>query len=184
LGSKEEINIKSYADIREAHLEVQLNSLKKIEEVFRSEGFPDVTFECLNQNLLDKWIEWQSRLKCWNNLFSGAQRIRPRHFSLGIFDDKKLYGMAFGRLSKGRRHLRIDYLEARPRPHKYEGMVAQMAILSALEYAKDVGAKKLLITNPLPGTEKVYDPLCDGFVKPSESSWPRGHYFIHVRSTT
>ena len=65
--------------------------------------------------------------------------------------------MATVRVSKGRKHLTLHYMESAPDPvHPLRGVVTLLMFEAARNYGIAMGAGKLLLREPLPGVISRY----------------------------
>lgn len=92
----------------------------------------------------------------WERLYhSFANKLA--HFNVAIWQDlpegRKLRGMAFGKPSRGKTHLTINWLERSPGPDFLEGGVLLPILSCAEQYAKLLGCKRVFIKDPVDKTE-------------------------------
>lgn len=98
------------------------------------------------------------------------------HFNVAIWQDlpdgKKLRGMAFGKPSKGKTHLTINWLERSPEVDYFSGGVLLPILSCAEEYAKLLGCKRVFIKDPI--DENAY--IRYGYYKTDAS--PKGGVYL------
>ena len=76
---------------------------------------------------------------------------KPRAFHAALWHGSVLCGLCVGRVSKGRNHLTLHYLESSPDPgHPLRSLVTPIMFEAALQYALAVGVKKVLLREPSP----------------------------------
>jgi len=75
---------------------------------------------------------------------------KPRSFHAALWHESMLCGLCVGRVSKGREHLTLHYLESSPIPtHPLRGLVMPIMFEAALQYALALGVKELRLREPL-----------------------------------
>jgi len=88
----------------------------------------------------------------WERLYY-IYSAKPAHFNVAIWqelpDETILRGLAFGKPSKGKTHLTINWLERFPGPEYFKGGVLLPILSCAEEYAKVLGCERILIKDPL-----------------------------------
>lgn len=180
------IIVSSLRKIREAYETIQLHAFKlACEDIKKAYGLSDDFYLApLNNKVLEAIQAWPPSLPVWDQLFRCSNNCRPKNFNVAMYNHKHVYGVAFGRVSKGKTHVRIDYMEAHPAPHPWKGMVLHAAIWAAQQYAAELGAKKVLLTNPLPNVRlrERYAESTDFYVTPDRSPFEHGHYVINLES--
>lgn len=76
---------------------------------------------------------------------------KPRAFHAALWHDSMLCGMCVGRVSKGRKHLTLHYLESSPNPdHPLRSLITPIMFEAALRYALALGVEKVLLRDPSP----------------------------------
>lgn len=136
----------------------------------------------LNTEVLAAIQAWPPRIPTWGILHKSANNRRPMNFSVAMYNHSHVYGVAFGRVSRGKTHVRIDYLEGHPGNHPWKGIVLPTAIRAAIYYAEEIGAKRVLLTDPEDGEalHEIYREITHSFVSPENSEFHRGHYVINL----
>lgn len=82
---------------------------------------------------------------------------KPRSFHAALWGGSRLCGLCVGRVSKGRRHLTLHYMESAPDPaHPLRGFVTPLMFEAARNYGLALGVDKLLLREPLPGVVERY----------------------------
>lgn len=91
----------------------------------------------------------------WERLYYAFSQ-KYAHFNVAIWQDlpsgKKLRGMAFGKPSRGKTHLTINWLERSPEIDYFAGGVLLPILSCAEEYAKLLGCKRVFIKDPVDET--------------------------------
>ncbi|ELI3982568.1 hypothetical protein Q7206_004816, partial [Escherichia coli] len=65
-----------------------------------------------------------------------------------------LCGLSVGKLTRGKKTVRMDYLEACPTAHPLEKRITMIVVAVALSVAKKVGAQHVAIFNPIKDKEE------------------------------
>jgi hypothetical protein len=105
------------------------------------------------------WGGWD-----WEPLLRRAWR-NPAAFHLAIWSDRRLCGLAVGRVSDRDREglratLAIDYVEgAHDRDHPLRGKIVWLATTAAEAYGRALGAQWLRLMQPLPHILHLYTRL-------------------------
>jgi hypothetical protein len=82
---------------------------------------------------------------------------KPRSFHAALWSGPTLCGLCVGRVSKGRKHLTLHYMESAPDPrHPLRGFVTPLMFEPARNYGVAMGVDKLLLHDPLPGVIERY----------------------------
>lgn len=88
----------------------------------------------------------------WERLYR-SYSAKASHFNVAIWQSLPegyiLRGMAFGKPSKGKTHLTINWLERSPEPDYFKGGVLLPILSCAEEYAKLLGCERVLIKDAL-----------------------------------
>lgn len=163
-------------------------------EVMRSNAFSEATAQAapaftlpqnfymasLNNPVLDTIQTWENALASWDWARQGSS-TRPRHFHVALFSGWEIIGAAFGRVPKGKTHVRIDLMQRNPSSNEGKGLVTPLCVLAAVNYASLIQARRVLITNPVE-TEHVhrqYEKL-GKYVTQEYSPFPGGHYVVNL----
>lgn len=92
----------------------------------------------------------------WDEI-SHRYRRKPRCFHLAIWSGTTLCGMVVGWVSRAHEHLTLHFMESAPDPrHPLRGDITFLAFTAAESYARAVGARVLVLRNPLPGVTQRY----------------------------
>ena len=92
----------------------------------------------------------------WTQLAHRFTR-KPRSFHAALWSGPRLCGLCVGRVSKGRRHLTLHYMESAPDPaHPLRGFVTALMFEAARNYGLTMGVDKLMLREPLPGVIERY----------------------------
>jgi hypothetical protein len=82
---------------------------------------------------------------------------KPRSFHAALWSGPRLCGLCVGRVSKGRKHLTLHYMESAPDPHHpLRGFVTPLMFGAAWNYGIAMGVERLLLREPLPGVIERY----------------------------
>jgi hypothetical protein len=92
----------------------------------------------------------------WDSIFRQI-RNTPRHFSVSMWADGSLCGMAAGMASRGTDNVTLRFVERRFGYNPLQGLVLPLAIESAEAYAVVLGRRRLKLRNPLQGVMRWYD---------------------------
>ncbi len=65
-----------------------------------------------------------------------------------------LCGLSVGKLTRGKKPVRRDYLEACPTSHPRQNLITMIVVAVALSVAKKVGAQHVAILNPIKDKEE------------------------------
>tara|TARA_Y100001949_G_C15988784_1_gene331831 strand:+ start:1243 stop:1782 length:540 start_codon:yes stop_codon:yes gene_type:complete len=112
----------------------------------------DVHVAPLNKECLVRSSEWKDnplevRL-AWKHVFDSSNSRQARHFGMAVFKHQTLIGLAFGRVSRGKKIVRVDMLERSFTYKPLKGIFTPWVIASAMNYAKRLGANSLKVTKP------------------------------------
>ncbi|MCI5166270.1 MAG: hypothetical protein D3903_09285 [Candidatus Electrothrix sp. GM3_4] len=97
----------------------------------------------------------------WNShyLYSQRRKVKLR-YSLAIWYEEILCGMALGYASKGSAHLRIDLIEGAPdNNHPLRGSILPIIVDVSMDYALIEKKQKLIIANPVPDLIDIYSKM-------------------------
>jgi hypothetical protein len=121
----------------------------------------------IDHRALHAWrSDWRNR-RHWTgdggfawDLISGRYRKKPRSFHAAIWSDTYLCGLVAGWLSAGHQHLTMHFLESAPDVrHPLRGDIAYLAFTAADLYGSAVGARRLVLRNPLHGVAERYEAM-------------------------
>lgn len=88
----------------------------------------------------------------WERLYYAYSK-KLAHFNVAVWQSLQngdvLRGMAFGKPSRGKTHLTINWLERSPEPDYFKGGILLPILSCAEEYAKLLGCQRVLVKNPL-----------------------------------
>lgn len=103
--------------------------------------------EWMGKSAKQKHGEWD-----WEKMV--AKRIkRFKKFDLAIWGDGILCGLSLGLVTRGKKTVRMNYLQACPVKHPLEKQIAAIAVAVAIAVGQRVGAEHVAIFNPV--NEKV-----------------------------
>lgn len=179
---------------RDYRMPTALREIRKAYEVLRATAFnratdqaresfalPDQFFMAsMNTAVLDKVQQWEGALQGWGWVRQGSNN-RPKNFHVGLFNGHEVMGAAFGRVPKGKSHVRIDLLQRNPACEEAKGLITPLCVLAATHYAALIGAHRLHITNPinLHGVHRQYQQF-GTYVPRGYSPFPGGHYVVNL----
>jgi hypothetical protein len=113
------------------------------------------------------------------DVLSRRYRRKPRSFHLSMWSSGILCGMAVGWVSDAHERLTLHYMESAPDPrHPLRGDITFLAFTAADRYAQAVGARTMVLRNPLPGVVERYAKF--GFTVARE---PRGNLYCYKQLT-
>lgn len=163
-------------------------------EVMRSRAFSEATAQAapaftlpqnfymasLNKSVLDTVQTWENALASWNWARQGSS-TRPSHFHVALFSGWEVIGAAFGRVPKGKTHVRIDLMQRNPSSTAGKGLVTPLCVLAAVNYASVIQARRVLITNPVDKEDvhRQYEKF-GTYVKKGDSPFAGGHYVVNL----
>lgn len=126
-----------------------------------------MTITGIDEHALAVWqASWRNR-RHWTgeggfewDLLSRRYRKKPRSFHAAFWSDTILCGLAVGWLSKGHQQLTLHFLESAPdHRHPLRGDMAYLAFTAADLYGRAVGARRLMLRDPLPGISERYKAM-------------------------
>ncbi|MGG6760233.1 UNVERIFIED_CONTAM: hypothetical protein ITH83_25335, partial [Salmonella enterica subsp. enterica serovar Weltevreden] len=84
-----------------------------------------------------------------------SKRARScKRFDVAVWGEDVLCGLSVGKLTRGKKTVRMDYLEACPTAHPLEKRITMIVVAVALSVAKKVGAQHVAIFNPIKDKEE------------------------------
>lgn len=104
---------------------------------------------------LDEAAGWELP---WGQIV-GQARPYLRRFTLAIWFEGRLYGLAVGRASRGKENVTIHYVERRSGQNPFAGWVAMIVSDVADNYGKILGSQWVKIRNPVAGAIPKYESL-------------------------
>lgn len=91
------------------------------------------------------------------DVVSRRYRHKPRSLHAAMWSNDSLCGMMAGWLSKAHERLTLHFLESSPDPrHPLRGHITFLAFAAAESYGRSVGARVVVLRNPLPGVVARY----------------------------
>lgn len=91
----------------------------------------------------------------WERLYY-SYSAKLAHFNIAVWQDladgKILRGLCFGKPSRGKTHLTINWLERSPEPDYFKGGILLPILACAEEYAKLLGCKRIFVKDALDPT--------------------------------
>ena len=85
-------------------------------------------------------------------------RSTPRRFDIAVWDGSLLCGLAIGMASRGKTNVTIKWVERFDvLENLLRGQLATIVFNAADHYARLLGARRLRVKDPLPGTERLYE---------------------------
>jgi hypothetical protein len=109
----------------------------------------------ITPHALEEATDWELR---WDEIVG---QIRPylRRFTISVWFEGSLYGLAVGKASRGKRNVTVHYIERRADPNPFAGWISLMVLDAAENYGKILGSQILRIRNPIPGVRNKYERL-------------------------
>jgi hypothetical protein len=138
----------------------------------------------LNKECIEIAHQWHAQVAepiNWLGVLSSRNNKQPRHFDVGLFLDNRLVGLAFGRVSKGKRFVRIDYMQRCHTADQLKSIFTPLVIDVAARYGAELGAKCVKITNPNSYLREQLLEFVDGAqFKHADPVFPRDHVHIAI----
>lgn len=127
-------------------------------------GVPFATLTEIDAAALRMWREAWAERKHWTgeggyrwDLLSRRYRSKPRAFHMAIWGSGVLCGMIVGWVSKAHERLTLHFMESSPdQHHPLRGSITFLAFAAAESYGRAVGARTVILRNPLPGVVARY----------------------------
>ena len=152
-----------YCEVREKYLRIYQEAFNEVVATYAQAdvlGGVELRLSAVDDVALSSWSsEWMGKSSKskhgewhWDRMV--AKRIkRCKKFDLAIWGDGVLCGLSLGMISRGRKTIRMDYLQACPIKHPLEKQITAIAVAVAISVAQRVGAEHVAIFNPV--NEKV-----------------------------
>ena len=117
---------------------------------------------------LSPWaiVEWRRtwRRRHWTgdggfpwDLLSRRYRQKPRAFHAAVWAGSSLCGLSVGWVSAGHRNVTLHFMESAPDPeHLLRGEITYLVFTAAEFYGRALGARRLILRNPLEGVRARY----------------------------
>lgn len=86
-----------------------------------------------------------------------------RRFDVALWDGETLCGLILGKVSNGRNHVSIYYIESYKGDHSLRGRMLEIADIAGTAFAIEIRARRVRIVNPATGLVKDYIEL--GYVE-------------------
>ncbi len=156
-----------YSALRETAYQITVESLPVAMKnsdghVIHPQGtikFASIDFQA--QAKAKEWADIKSRRVDWDWLkVSGSyKRANPKRFEVAIwYNNALLCGLGVGKTTNTAAGVRIDLLEASPKKTPLKGLIFELTLANALNYARSIGAVQLRISHPI--NEKVRNFYC------------------------
>ncbi|EEU9561226.1 hypothetical protein FXI36_24390 [Escherichia coli] len=151
-------------EIRDKYLSIYKEAFEEVIALLEtqgviSQGFLKITI--IDNNAIQAWkADWYGRSKKHaHGAWDWQQMVNKRSKSckkldIAIWGDGILCGLSVGKISRGNRTVRLDYLEAHPSAHPLERRVTMIIVAVALLVAKKIGAKHVAVFNPVKDKEE------------------------------
>lgn len=122
----------------------------------------------------ERQVEWD-----WKVGYRAYSRRHPKRFELATWYGNQLSSLSLGRPSYMGSHLRLDFIEARPKNNHLKGRVVPTVISVAELYGAIIGASQLRIMNPV--NSKLIDYYSSfgyRYIKESIKESIKVHYLV------
>ena len=96
-------------------------------------------------------VDWN-----WTQGYSAFRFRYPKRFELAVWAASGLVALSMGRPTYEGHHLRLDFVEARPRELGTRPQVFQEILLAYQVYARLLGANQIRIMHPINETVRDY----------------------------
>lgn len=125
--------------------------------------YPEVRITDLTARAIMEWRRsWRQRH--WTgeggfpwDLLSTRYRQKPRAFHAAVWAGTSLCGLSVGWVSAGHRNVTLHYMESAPDPeHPLRGEITYLVFTAAEFYGRALGARRLVLRNPLDGVRARY----------------------------
>lgn len=151
-------------EIREKYLAIYKESFDEVITYLEKAGALEpgvLRLTTIDDNATRAWkSQWKGRSRKhahgawdWQNLVSKRARSCKR-FDVAVWGEDVLCGLSVGKLTRGKKTVRMDYLEACPTAHPLEKRITMIVVAVALSVAKKVGAQHVAIFNPIKDKEE------------------------------
>ncbi|HHL1850178.1 TPA: hypothetical protein ACQ283_005380, partial [Klebsiella pneumoniae] len=151
-------------EIREKYLAIYKESFDEVITYLEKAGALEpgaLRLTTIDDNAIRAWkSQWKGRSRKhahgawdWQNLASKRARSCKR-FDVAVWGEDVLCGLSVGKLTRGKKTVRMDYLEACPTAHPLEKRITMIVVAVALSVAKKVGAQHVAIFNPIKDKEE------------------------------
>ncbi|MDR8492967.1 hypothetical protein OSC18_26140 [Serratia nevei] len=146
-------------EIRERYLQIYHDAFDEVVKTYESAGVlagVELKLSPIDKSALSAWsVEWMEKSVKqkhgewhWDKMV--AKRIkRCKKFDLAIWGDGILCGLSLGLVTRGRKTVRMNYLQACPIKHPLEKQIAAIAVAVAIAVGQRVGAEHVAIFNPV-----------------------------------
>lgn len=138
--------------IREKYLNQFKSMFAEVVYFYASNNF-DISIYPIDDYILNIWEQtWPQREGDswdWKSKFL-TYRKHCKRIDIALMVDNQLVGLLFGRISRARRLVRIDYLEAvNPNNTMTKGLVADICLTTAEFIGISIGSQFVAIRNPI-----------------------------------
>ncbi len=104
---------------------------------------------------------------------------KPRSLHVAMWSNELLCGMVVGWVSEAHEQLTLHFLESSPDPrHPLRGHIIFLAFAAAESYGRTIGARAVVLRNPLPGVVARYARFGYGLARTE-----RGNLYYHKQLT-
>ncbi|HFQ5650829.1 TPA: hypothetical protein ACHR3F_004143 [Yersinia enterocolitica] len=164
----------NHCSVRGRYVSIYQDAFDEVIEAYIDAGFfqrGQLKLTTIDEIAIHAWKnEWGGKTRKhrhggwdWQRMASKRAK-RCKKFDLAIWGDNVLCGLSLGLVTRGKKTVRLDYLEACPTSHPLESLITPIVIAVAIAVGQRVGAEYVAIFNPVnEAVEKHYGNL--GFVK-------------------
>lgn len=146
-------------EIREKYLDIYKEAFDEVIAYLEKAGAiktGSLKLSTIDHMAIQAWkTEWKGRSLRhghgewdWQKLVSKRAKTCKR-FDIAVWGEGILCGLSVGKISRGKKTIRMDYLQACPVSHPLEKRIAMIVVAVALSVGKKVGAQHVAIFNPV-----------------------------------
>ncbi|ENK6301882.1 hypothetical protein ACSHDQ_003434 [Edwardsiella ictaluri] len=151
---------KSRKEVNNKYMSIYYDAFDEVVDTFRIAGVLGETqlkLTPINDEAIAYWkAEWMGRSRRhkhggdwdWERIVKKSLK-RFKKFDLAIWGDGVLCGLTIGLVTRGRKNVRLNYLQACPVKHPLETLIASIAVSVAIAVAQRVGAEHVAMCNPV-----------------------------------
>lgn len=151
---------KSRKEVKDKYMEIYYEAFDEVVAAYEEAGVLGGTKLCLtpiNDTAIAHWeAQWMGKPRRhrhggdwdWRKIVKKAIK-RYKKFELAIWGDGVLCGLTLGLVTRGRKNVRLNYLQGCPVKHPLEKQIAAIAVSVAIAVAQRIGAEHIAMCNPV-----------------------------------
>lgn len=151
---------KTRKEVKDKYIGLYLDAFEEVIETFKlTEALNgiDLKLTPINDDAIAHWVQnWKGKPRRhkhgsdwdWSRIVKKAVK-RYKKFDLAIWGNGVLCGLTIGLVTRGRKNVRLNYLQGCPGNHPLEKLIATIAVSVAVSVAQRVGAEHVSICNPV-----------------------------------